>query len=255
MSYLTIISAIIGVIKGIFEIGPIILNTIRNNKSRTTIIVLLIMLVGMAYVGATTAVKNAEVINTHFPSPETEHKAFIAAQRVVGQINTRLEMTQKRLNASRVIIFQYHNGQTDLSGLPFTKVSATYGFTKRGVESNLNDLQNTPISMWYDIHRFMWSNVYEPKCTKIDYNDVINDTLHDRMKKFGAEVIYSCPLVNMTGGPVGQVNVAYMDRLTIRPSDDLIFAEIEDVAKVSSGYLIAARESIVRKTWLEDLIT
>lgn len=63
-------------------------------------------------------------------------------------INDLLDQTLYHLNADRIYIFQYHNGGSNIQGIPFARCSNTHERCEVGVEPHIQNYQNLPLAMY-----------------------------------------------------------------------------------------------------------
>lgn len=88
--------------------------------------------------------------HTHGKQKEKEeHEALLEKRRNVDKtINAALERVLMRTNCDRAFIFEFHNGGTNLGGLPFLRMSNTYEVVDTGILPQRHHQENISLSMY-----------------------------------------------------------------------------------------------------------
>lgn len=221
-------------------------NTVRNNKfGATSAILLLGLLIFGMYMLANVSAR----VNHSSPTPEVEVARFARANRATEQINALLDTKLETLHADRAGVRQFHNGKTDLAGLPFMYVSTTFVRTKEGVSFPESNFAQVPASTIFEITTAMWHDYRKPTCIVVDVDKLTNDYYRQYSKNLGVDVFYACPITNVKMYPIGFMFVSYIKGDTEgRPTDAEALATIEASAKQISGYLSSVTKSD-RKWW------
>jgi GAF domain-containing protein len=63
--------------------------------------------------------------------------------------NDTLESLRCALNADRAYVFEFHNGSSNATGVPYLKLSNTYERCKYGIVPQILNLQNLPVGVGY----------------------------------------------------------------------------------------------------------
>lgn len=77
------------------------------------------------------------------------HDKLIEVRRNINKsVNTALERVLLKTGADRVFVFEYHNGGTNLTGLPFLKMSNTYEVVDVGIIPQRFNLEGMSIALF-----------------------------------------------------------------------------------------------------------
>lgn len=220
-------------------------NTVRNNKfGATSAIVLLGLLIFGMYLLANVSAR----VNHSSPPPEVEAARFARANKATEQINDLLDAKIESLHADRAGVRQFHNGKTDLSGLPFMYVSTTFVRTREGVSFPESNFAQVPGSTVAEVTSAMWRDYRSPKCITVDVDLIENDNYRAYSKNLGVEVFFACPITNLRMYPIGFMFVSYIEGSTERPSDEEAMRQVAASAERISGYLSSVTKTN-RKWW------
>ena len=213
--------------------------TVKNNKfgACVTILLVILLMVGLGMVANTN-----NRVNHVSPTPQMEAARFIRANRATEQINTLLDSKLQELNADRAGVRQFHNGKTDLAGLPFNFVSTMYVRTKQGVGFPVENYQQVPASTISEITSTMWHDYRNPVCITVDTATVKTQSYRRYLEDLDVDVFYACPITNIEMYPIGFVFLTYKGT-TDRPSDEEVIAKVSDTAQRISGYLSAVTKT------------
>lgn len=87
---------------------------------------------------------------THGAKKEKEqHDKLLEVRKSIDKsINTALERVLMRTNADRAFVFEFHNGGSNLGGLPFLKMSNTYEVVDTGIVPQKFNLEQMSLSMY-----------------------------------------------------------------------------------------------------------
>jgi hypothetical protein len=117
-------------------------------------------------------------------------------------INSAMDAIISRYNIGRVSIFEYHNGSTNLAGVPFAKVSCTHERLDIGVKSFGSYCQNIPVGLlaWWN-NKIVERNFIDMKTEDIkDYN--FTQMLSHRKTRR----IFSMAIVDFEGNIIGFIS-------------------------------------------------
>ena len=209
--------------------------TVRRNILSSILTTFMILLIIITY----SARENIATFLERNPSPETERVRFGHAIVADGQINEALESVRVKLNADRVLIRQFHNSKADLTGLPFSSISTTYGAFAPGVTLSATSYQPMPLSVLNDQLAMMWpTDGSAPHCVKLSKESVKDISYRKYWDENGIAVAYSCPLINLRGQPVGMIGAGYLTEEKKRPmTDQQMFELLSRTGEKSVGYL------------------
>ena len=151
-------------------------------------------------------------------------------------INNSLEDFLQKHSAKAAKISQYHNGQYDLTNLPFHKVTTTYymGPTNSLVEKDL--FLHRPISTMAKTNFAMWREKDEPTCVGYEVEDVPDMAYRMRLNNLGYTYVYLCPIENLREYPIGHIMVAF-DFIPEEEGISYLRADEMHLASRIAGYL------------------
>ena len=142
------------------------------------------------------------------------HLTFEESKRLIQiekQINDAINVILKETNASRVCIVKYHNGQRDMTGMAFLKMSMTNEVVNRGVAplmSDFKDLFRSYLAYW--CHELEVNG----KCIIKDTEDLQNTdiNMYEYLKTRNIEAKYGVALKDLDGDVIGFLCVEYLDK-------------------------------------------
>lgn len=219
--------------------------TVRRNflsSAFTTVMLLLLIFTWSARDNIATFIERN-------PSAHQEKQRFDQAIVVDSQVGEALSEIRSQLNADRIVIRQFHNSKTDLTGLPFTSVSTTYYSLAPGVGLTSESLQSFPVSTINEQLRMMFVPNEEPRCSVIrPQGDIRDPTYSKNLRDNGVAIAFSCPLMNLRGQPVGFIAAAYLTQEKPKPDDDKIMLILNNTGQRVVGYLSNV-VAVERKPW------
>lgn len=149
-----------------------------------------------------------EYIKTLLPNPEKENAQFQLTLQRDLTINSALQDSQEYLGARVIVISQFHNGQYDLTRLPFTKTSVTYASGDTGLNSN--DLYGPrPLSTMNHLMLDMWKDKNNPQCVAMSVKEIEDTAYKLRMEGSGNKFMSLCPITNLLNYPIGYIGIGY----------------------------------------------
>ena len=133
------------------------------------------------------------------------------------------------VDADRVYIFEYHNGESNLNGLPFAKVSATYEILKPGVSSYKSRLQGIPSGLILEFNQNLLTNkqISVPNIT--DYKD-IDPVGNSVLIRPDAKSFYVALINNINGYPIGFIGMDYICRESGKEEADKAIKELKAIS-------------------------
>lgn len=190
-----------------------------------------------------------EAIISYLPDPEKENAQFELTLERDALINQALQTSLEFLNADAVVISQFHNGQYDLTRLPFTKVTATYYAGDTGIAPT-SLYTARPISSMNKLMLNMWADKESPQCVAKTVESLLDLGYRQRLQDAGKVFISVCPLVNLRNYPIGYYAVSYSHVPEPEEVEKLLEYQ-KTLASRMAGYL---QEGVVKndrdKTWL-----
>lgn len=144
--------------------------------------------------------KSYDRLEALFLTPQQEATRFHQSLEAMDLVNKSLDNLKTNTSASTAIIYQFHNGKHDLTGIPFT--SALVTFSTDGYASDL------PISTMNSSLRAMWTRIDKPSCVALDAPvDIESQKL---FTKYKLKTLVMCPLINPLSYPIGVLSVGYV---------------------------------------------
>jgi hypothetical protein len=186
------------------------------------------------------------------PTAAQEKDRFDQSIVADAQINETLEHIRATINADRVLIRQFHNSKTDLTGLPFASVSTTYYAFGPGITLTPGSFNPFPLSTVNEVLAQMFQPHTEPQCAMTTTSQIRNSAYQRLLISNGVALFYSCPIMNLRGQPIGFILASYLSAEKKRPKDDAIKAIIGNTGERVVGYLddVIAKE---KKPWWQAI--
>jgi hypothetical protein len=143
-----------------------------------------------------------------------------------------LEYTLEKIDADRVVVYEFHNGDIYYSGSSQQKFSNTYELVGDGISSELKNQQNLRVSSF---NRFV-----KPLVDKEEYGfDSLTDVEDIGIRNFfadqGTHSTFCVPIQLLTGKIIGILGVDYVKRTKNISNKDKDF--IKNQAFIIAGYL------------------
>lgn len=126
-----------------------------------------------------------------------------------GEINTTMVSIMEETRADRVLIYETHNGGSNLANLPFLYVDLTYGIPKDEFDALIDEYKNVRLS------RYPWATaLYEHNVwsAPIEEMETVDPELYYRLKKEEVDYFYAILLYGKDTLPCGFVALVYKDR-------------------------------------------
>lgn len=200
-----------------------------QNKPISFIILLLVL------VSAYFIYNQSETLSRLIPDPQREGDIFSQSLQRDQQVNQAMEQAKSDLSSDLVGIAQFHNGQYDLTGLPFTKITVTYSTTGEAL-GPIRVYDTRPLSSMNNIMMEMWRDKSNPVCVMRETSSLRDSAYKDRVEATGLEFISLCPLSNIRDYPIGVLGVGYSRNLTPLEKDRLKLYQRAMAFRIS-GYL------------------
>lgn len=146
-------------------------------------------------------------VNGHHLTPQESKSVAQIEKKINDTIQEILEQTK----ASRVCIVKYHNGQRDMTGMAFLKMSMTNEVVNRGVAPLMGDFKDL-----FRSYLAYWCHELEikGKCVIQDTNEIqnIDINMYEYLKTRNIEAKYGLALTNLEGDIIGFICVEYLDK-------------------------------------------
>ena len=146
-----------------------------------------------------------------------------------SKIKNAIEAFRQKVDADRVYIFEYHNGESNLNGLPFAKVSATYEILKPGVISYKSRLQGIPSGLILEFNQNLLTNKQISVPTIVDYKDV-DPVGNSVLIRPDAKSFYVALINNINGYPIGFIGMDYISRESGKEEADKAIKELKAIS-------------------------
>lgn len=146
-------------------------------------------------------------VNGHHLTPQESKSVAQIEKKINDTIQEILEQTK----ASRVCVVKYHNGQRDMTGMAFLKMSMTNEVVNRGVAPLMGDFKDL-----FRSYLAYWCHELEikGKCVIQDTNEMqnVDINMYEYLKTRNIEAKYGLALTNLEGDIIGFICVEYLDK-------------------------------------------
>lgn len=146
-----------------------------------------------------------------------------------SKIKNAIEAFRQKVDADRVYIFEYHNGESNLNGLPFAKVSATYEILKPGVSSYKSRLQGIPSGLILEFNQNLLTNKQISVPNISDYKD-IDPVGNSVLIRPDVKSFYVALINNINGYPIGFIGMDYICRESGKEEADKAIKELKAIS-------------------------
>jgi hypothetical protein len=156
-------------------------------------------------------------VNGHYLTP-MESKNIAQIEKKVNDI---IQEILANTNASRVSIVKYHNGNKDMTGMSFLKMSMTNEVVNRGIEPIMNSFKDL-----FRSYLAYWCHEIEIKgrCIITDAEELQKEdmTMYEYLKMRNIKSAYGSAIRDINDNIVGFLCVEYLDK------DDFDLEKITD---------------------------
>lgn len=222
--------------------------TVRRNAVSSAFTTMMLLILIFAW----SARDNITAFIERNPSAKQESVRFDESVVIDTQVNEALNDVRTNINADRVLVRQFHNGRTDLTGLPFASVATTYFSLGPGITITEESFGSFPLSTINDVLVRMFVKGQPPKCGSLTIDEVSNPIFARYLRSNGVEMLYFCPLMNLRSQPVGYIGAGYLTKEKKRPTDDEIQLILNNSGQRIVGYLAQVTER-EKKPWYETI--
>ena len=148
-----------------------------------------------------------------------------------------LSSAQDSIKANRIVIAELHDGKSNVSGVKFAFVSATYEVVHPGTAKLLLDMQNLPTSMFTGY----WKELGEGKCKKIDVNleniDRNENAVEASYAAYGVDYAIICPIFQPNTNLILGVITGFWNKDIDSPTEEHDVEVMQSNALILSGIL------------------
>lgn len=150
-----------------------------------------------------------------------------------ANVEKAIRYTLDAVNADRVSVYEFHNGESFYSGSHQQKFSCTYETVKTGVSSEALNLQGLRISTF---NQFI-SEVINNKIFQFSDIKTIKDSLlRNWFENRGIKSAYSIPIITLNKNIIGVINIEHTGKIHKPTEKDIKF--LIEQSKIICGYLI-----------------
>lgn len=150
-----------------------------------------------------------EYIVSLLPSPKQESQQFQLSLQRDLIINEALENSLEYVSAKNIVISQFHNGQYDLTRLPFTKISTNY-YVGQASHLPADELYGPrPLSTMNRLMLEMWKDKEKPTCVAMETQKIPDTSFKLRQEHYGNTFISLCPITNVLDYPIGYIAIGF----------------------------------------------
>lgn len=176
----------------------------------------------------------AGVHNMHLTPSESKNIVYIEKQ-----INDDLNVILKETGASRVSVIRYHNGNKDMMGKSFLKMSTTNEVINMGVSSMMSSFNNV-----FRSFLAYWCHEIEEKgyCSIDDVENIKEKdvSLYQYLKTINVQASHAVALRDADNNVIGVLCIEYLDKDDfdigkIEKSLDENFSKVETLISVGGG--------------------
>jgi len=128
------------------------------------------------------------------------------------KIHDKLIELRQSVNADRITVYQFHNGEYYSTNNSILKVSVTHENCSESVKSYLNEMQNIQPSLFVEFFK----DVFDKKenIVTIHADTLVDSSLKNLMLFRAVNTEIFCPLYNDHGDMIGFIGVVYIDKYT-----------------------------------------
>lgn len=173
------------------------------------ILILLGAVGGVSYIFANKAANDAVKVQLELQKKIHDYEMNMRLQNTSALNNLVIQLMYET-NADRVLLAEYHNGSSNVSGIPFLKWSVTFESFKDSMGFSVaNDYQQQQITLYPFIthigENYLYRGYVETELKKIDKSYAYKLLSH------GIEYIIVSQIVNKNGEKCGMLILEYTD--------------------------------------------
>ena len=127
------------------------------------------------------------------------------------EIITRMEELKELIDADRVQIYDFHNGEHYANGRSALKISCTYEVVRAGINATQQFLQAIPLSCIPHFTKKLLNNNSFEVSNLEELKDIMPST-YNLKKQFGVKSFYDIIVNNKEGEPIGFLGIQYVNK-------------------------------------------
>lgn len=143
-----------------------------------------------------------------------------------------LEYILDNLNADRVVVYEFHNGDIYYSGSSQQKFSNTYEVLSEGVSSELKNQQNLRVSSF---NRFIKPLIDNDEYSFGEISNIDNVGIKEFFEDQGTKSTFCVPIKLLTGKIIGILGVDFVKGTKVLDDKEKKFSKNQ--ATIIAGYL------------------
>lgn len=164
---------------------------------------------------------------------KTSKPCKLAAHTVQNEdVYKALEHTLNKVDADRVVVYEFHNGDVYYSGSSQQKFSNTYEVLSEGVSSEIKNQQNLRVSSF---NRFVKPLIDNDEYSFGEIVNIDNVGIKEFFEDQGTKSTFCVPIKLLTGKIIGILGIDFVKRSKVLTADDKDF--VKNQATIISGYL------------------
>ena len=165
-----------------------------------------------------------------------KHKESINLRLKINErISRLLDDFRREHEADRVYIFEYHNGESNLNGLAFAKMSETYETLKPGFSSHKVAMQGIPTGMMINLNQAVIIDEQVSIRSVADFRRDNQDQSLLNITKYDTKSLYVKLIKNSKDYPIGFIGVDFVKEETTEDVEPDLMDELEALSyKISS---------------------
>ena len=139
-----------------------------------------------------------------------QHDIKMELRMEIGpKIQTLIDKLTYRIDATRTVVLEMHNGNTGSGGLPFTKCTATYESLNTGSHPISQQYQDVNMSLMPFIHTLVKNGYW---CGDTDELEMIDRGLYYKLKSNNCEHFAACVIEGLENKPIAFLFISFNDK-------------------------------------------
>ncbi len=157
--------------------------------------------------------------------PPDPHKSMEEIIDIDVDLNALLIEARHDLDAGFATIWQFHNGATSMSGIPFLKISATHQQVRSGYAAWARVYQNLPVSLFIACKSF--STMIKEKGPIVVHKDspAGDEIITGMLDAHGLSTMYLCSIRDSSGRLVALLSFSYVRKQEMTPAQACIMVD------------------------------